>query len=73
MLNLDAAPITIPCPCGSSIKATLGDVRLQKKIQCGSCGQEITLVDENNSVRQAQQTVNHSLDQLKRSIKKLGR
>lgn len=68
-LRLRSAALTVPCPvCGSAIRTTYGEVIDEMTVACPR-GRSVTLVDQNDSVRQ----LDRSFAQLNQSLRRLGR
>ena len=67
MLDISKAEMSLKCPkCEAEVKFTLSQVG--ESVKCAECGILINLQDD-GSVRKAQQTVNDSLNDLAKSIK----
>lgn len=60
--------LTVPCPvCGRGLSATIDDFRMERTVWC-SGGHNVKLVDQGNGA----QKLKHSMDDLDKSLKKLG-
>lgn len=68
-LRLRSASLTVPCPvCGSAISTTYGQVINEATVLCPQ-EHSVKLVDNGDGVRK----LDRSIDQLNRSLRRLGR
>lgn len=72
MFDLSKQAIEIKCSCGRRHSATLKDSINARLIKC-TCGASIQLRDDNNSVRKGVVTINNTIKQLGRGMRKFGR
>lgn len=72
MFDLGKQKIEVKCSCGKKHSTTLQDVSNKKTIKCG-CGISIQLQDSNGSVKKSVSTVNKSIGDLQKTLKKLGK
>jgi transcription elongation factor Elf1 len=71
-LNLDSQPIELTCPgCSKKFSEQIGRVKHSPTITCPGCRQPIKL--DAHQLRRSIDTVQKSLDQLGRSLRKLGK
>jgi len=62
------APINMPCPvCGSALRATLDDVKMERTVRCPR-GHEIRLLDKDNGT----QKLDRELRKLDQTIRQSG-
>lgn len=72
MFDLGKQKIEVKCDCGRKHSVTLQDVSNRKTIKCG-CGVSIQLQDSNGSVKENVSSVNKSIGDLEKMLKKLGK
>lgn len=72
--DLDNVEIDFECPnCGFSNKVRLKQVRLGQVIICSGCHENIKLVDKDASTQRAIEEIEKSLEDLDRSIERIGK
>jgi peptide subunit release factor 1 (eRF1) len=70
MISLDKTTIDIHCPqCDFINEVTLGQIRLQEITICRGCKANIELIDSNNSVRKAKETIEKQLKQIEKLLR----
>ena len=72
MFDLGKQEINVSCNCGRRHSVTLQDVTNRKNIRCG-CGITIQLTDNAGSVRKSVSSVNKSMNDLEKMLKRLGK
>jgi len=71
--NVDSWEIPLECPkCRTQNKVSLGQVKREETIQCINCGTEIKLKDKDRSVQRGIDEAQRALDDLERTLKKMG-
>jgi len=71
MIDLLRTKVKLNCPeCTFENEVSLGQVAKEEEIICTGCLKSITLVDDNKSVRKANEDISDSLNKLKRAFKK---
>ena len=74
MFNISQQKIDLNCPeCGSKNEVTLKQVENQEIIKCSGCKKDITLTDEDGSVKRAVADINKAAKSLENTIKKFGK
>jgi endogenous inhibitor of DNA gyrase (YacG/DUF329 family) len=72
MSVFDSNVITIPCPnCGEKIDETIGRLKQDPKIPCPGCGKILAIDAE--QFRQGEKSAEKSLDDFRRTLRKLGK
>lgn len=72
MNMFDSHVIAIPCPnCGNKVEETIGRLKENPKIPCPGCGK--TLAINADELREGVDAVQKSLDELRRSLGRLGK
>jgi len=68
----DSHTVTIPCPnCGQEMQETIGRLKQDPKIPCPGCGKILAIDAE--QFREAEKSVQESLNQLRRTLGKFGK
>jgi len=71
--KVDSWEIPIICPkCGAQNKVTIAQIKREETIECKGCGTKTNLIDEEGNVKTKTQTLQRSLDDLERTLRKLG-
>ena len=71
--KVDSWEIPINCrKCKTQNKVTIAQVKRGEIIQCVGCRAKIKLVDADGSAKRGSQKVQRSLDDLERTLRKLG-
>jgi len=72
---LDNAEIDVPCPnCGKKIKQKLGGLKNSPTIRCPGCGSSIKLdASGPKGAAKSLQQVEKGIDDLRRTLRKLGK
>jgi len=72
-VNVDSWEVPLACPkCKTQIKVSLGQIEREETIQCHSCGTQINLKDNEKSVQKGAEDVQHALDELERTLRRMG-
>ena len=73
-MRIDSLEVDIPCPeCGAQNRVSLGQIEREEIIQCLNCGTKIKLKDKDGSVRRGTRDIQRALDDLDRTLRRLGR
>lgn len=71
-INFDGQQLDIPCPsCGEKLQETIGRLKNDPKLTCPSCGQSVAI--NAKELRDGIAATEKSLDDLRRSLSKLGK
>ena len=71
--NVDSWKVPIKCPkCNTVIEVSLGQIEREETIQCNTCGTQINLKDKDKSVQKGTEDVQHALDDLEGTLKRMG-
>lgn len=74
--DFDVAKMTVKlnCPkCQAPNEVTLGQVKREETVTCAGCNTAIKLHDKDKSVDKAVSNVNGAMDDLKKTLDRLGR
>ena len=72
MNTMDSASIDIPCPgCGQKVSKTIGWLKSHPNLVCPGCGAAIRV--DPDQLRKITDGVNKALDNLRRTLGKLGK
>lgn len=72
MFDLGKQKVNVTCNCGRNHSVTLSDVTNRRNVRCG-CGINIQLNDSGGSVRKSVSSVNKSMNDLEKTLKRLSR
>lgn len=72
MFDLGKQKVNVSCNCGRNHSVTLTDVTNRRNIRCG-CGITIQLSDNGGSVKKGVSSINKSMSDLERTLKRLSR
>lgn len=71
--KVDSWQVNLPCPqCKAQNRVSLGQIEREETIRCVVCGVNIKLSDKEGSVRRGTRELQRSLDELERTLRKLG-
>jgi predicted Zn finger-like uncharacterized protein len=72
-VNVDSWEVPLTCPkCKAQITVSLDQIEREETVQCHSCGTQISLKDKDKSVKKGTEDVQRSLDELERTLKRMG-
>ena len=72
-IKVDSWEIPLECPkCKTKLKVSLAQIEREETVQCNSCGTKINLKDKDKSVLKGTENVQRSLDDLERTLRRMG-
>jgi len=72
--KVDSLEATLTCPqCKAQNRITLAQIKREETIKCTECGAEIQLTDKDKRVQKETENIQHSLDELEKTLRKFGR